>query len=93
MQYPEEYNTWKADMKEALSKVYTLEEAEIIVNWWDNINANQEFEWFGIDFIEALNAEFMYASDSFRVAEYRNWCARVWLYAPNILNDHRKKNH
>lgn len=90
MIYPEPYLTWQNDMRKSLQAVYTEEEANIIVKWWDSISAKTEYEWFGMEFVDKLNKSFFPDFTDFDKDEYRNWTARLWLYSRNILEEHKK---
>tara|TARA_B110000495_G_C22525095_1_gene319924 strand:+ start:231 stop:497 length:267 start_codon:yes stop_codon:yes gene_type:complete len=87
MNYSQQYSKWQDDMRKALRAVYTEGESEFIVKWWDSIKGSQEYEWFGSDFVGQFNDAFFNQKDSFDRNKYRNWTARLWLYAPNILKD------
>lgn len=86
------YNQWFKDAFDALSKVYTEEEANIITEWFKNIKGASELELVGADKVNAHST--MIGDDIESVwlfSVYASMMSRMWIYAPYILREHYKR--
>lgn len=86
---PDEYKRWKEAMRNQLIFVFSREEVEILLEWWDQIDRNQEAELVGNDMVQGMSDMFE-SVDAIprhqgRRAIWINWTTRLWLYAPFIL--------
>jgi len=86
----EQYLKWKAETFRELvnSETFNLEEARVIVDWFDTIDYSKEEDLMGVDWIEKFNG---YVKYHFSI-EDENFVAKVlplkaWLYAGKILGD------
>lgn len=87
----EQYQQWKQHTYDALvsSGVYTPEQAEIIVKWFDSIKGQDERDMFGNNFINELSKHWKCLESKDFV--YKTLSARAWLYADLILKEHNEE--
>lgn len=88
----QQYYKWKADTYNALvdSSVYSQEEAEIIVDWFDSIKGTRERCWFGDELLDSLTEH--WKDSPYENFVYKTLTARAWLYADKILEKHKEQN-
>lgn len=89
-----QYYKWKADIYSALvaSGVYSQEEAEIIVDWFDGVSTAQEREWFGDKFVEVFYRIRPDTSKGVADLVYKSMTTRCWFYADKILEEYKEQN-
>ena len=80
---------WRSDALISLLCRYTAADAEIILEWFDNMRGSDEYELTGLDFQVALQA-IRDAQNSRGVPFdlHGDLMTRLWAYAPLILKSH-----
>ncbi|QDB73971.1 hypothetical protein [Aeromonas phage 4L372D] len=88
----QQYYKWKADTYEALvaSGIYSAEQAQIVIDWFDSIKGTRERQWFVDELADALSKHWSdYPYENF---VYKTMTTRAWLYADKILHKHKEQN-
>lgn len=80
----EEYVKWMVDATAALSRIYSAEDTEIVIEWFRHIRGSHEYELIGTDQVEAMLV-FVTSGNCFSV--YNSMMARLFIYAPIILKE------
>lgn len=78
----EEYLKWRQDAKDALLKIYTEEQADKILYWFDRIKGQDERDMIGND---EVNAFLVFSSAGGKFNLYNSLMSRLFIYAPFIL--------
>ena len=84
-----EYKQWRDDAKDALLKLYSEEQAGVVLEWFDRIKATAEYDLLGncaryesmVSFINTGGEEGVWKL-------YNTMMARMFMYAPLILKEH-----
>ena len=80
-----EYKDWKDTVRLVLVRSgYTEAEATIVLKWWDGIKGRLERELVGDTVFDALYTVLNNRKD---YNAYRDWTARILIYAPYILSE------
>ena len=83
----QEYYQWRQDAKDALMKLYSEEEAGIVLNWFDMIKGAKEHELLGQEKFEAMVAFTGIGIEQKVWKLYNTMMARLFMYAPLILKE------
>jgi hypothetical protein len=83
----EQYTKWRQDAASALQGVYSMQETEIILDWFDHIKGARECELVGPDVMGCLMT---IAENDVNFDLHHNLMMRLWLYAPYILEEANK---
>lgn len=87
----EQNQQWLKDAKEALCKVYTEKEADIIVDWFYTIKGRKERDLVGDEKVDAHSTMIGDDIESIRFfSVYASMMSRMWIYAPYILKEYRE---
>lgn len=77
-----EYSNWRNHAKLSLQPLYSPDEIEIILRWFDNIRGSCERDLVGDESVEAMLV-FVNSCDTFDL--YNSLMSRLFIYAPLIL--------
>lgn len=77
-----QYYNWRANALTSLSYVYTIEESYKVLDWFDRIKGEEEYELTGHVTQESLRS---IRDQTMNFNLYNDLMMRVWLYAPFII--------
>jgi len=80
----EQFNKWIKDATNALMCVYSAEQAKIVVDWFETIKGRKERDLVGDTIVDKVTQHYAKTGHGL----YTSMMARLWLYAPAILDEH-----
>jgi hypothetical protein len=81
----QQYAAWRLVALAALRSIYTDEQCEVIIGFFDRIKGDEEDDLTGLKFQESLRVVRAEIIHAIGFSLYHDMMARVWLYAPLIL--------
>ena len=86
---PSQYEHWRSNTLKSLLAVYSTTESETIMSWFDHIKGSGEYELLGEDRFDSMQ-KFLNPIREKEFNLYQHLSARVWAYAPIILENENK---
>ena len=86
-----QYKIWRQATLASLLVIYSLEDANEIMWWFDNIKGSGERDLLGYAKFAAMEALLDYPVD-IQFSLHQHMTARVWAYAPLIIKQYREEN-
>lgn len=86
----QEFEAFLTDLRHVLTVKFSPEDIEVIVNWMSYMKTSDEKHLIGDKGVSSLQEVFEALLESGGFDLYNTLMARAFLYAPMILNEHRK---
>lgn len=86
-----QYKIWRQSMLASLLVIYSLEESNEIMWWFDNIKGSGERDLLGYEKFEAME-KLLDEVPEVGFNLHQHMAARVWAYAPHIIKEYREEN-
>lgn len=86
-----QYKAWRQSTLASLLVVYSFEESNEIMSWFDNIKGSGEYDLIGHERFTAMHVLLETVPEvGFNLHQHMS--ARVWAYAPHIIKEYREEN-
>ena len=87
-----QYKIWRQATLAALLVIYSLEESNEIMWWFDNIKGSGERDLLGYEKFKAME-ELLEGIPEVGFSLHQHMSARVWAYAPHIIKEYREEKN